>query len=123
MDTATGLTGYVAAELRTLKAKRRPSPTFEDLSDTTSIPKDSLKRYFNGHRPIPMDVLDAVAESFGTTAWQVIYDAEAERARELPSNVTPLRKGLPTEDQASELGMVADVDVTEVSEFDTGDDE
>jgi hypothetical protein len=119
------LTSYVAAELRSLKSKRRPSPTFDDLELATDIPKDSLKRYFNGHRSIPMDVLDAVAEAFGTRTWQVIFDAERERsaANGRGSNVTPLHKSVPTEAQARELGAVADEDVTEVNEFDTGDDQ
>lgn len=79
MDTESGLTAYVAAELRMLRSRPRPALTFDALADGTGVAKASLKRYFNGHRPIPMDVLDQVAEALGSTAWQIIYDAEVAR--------------------------------------------
>ncbi len=123
MDTDKTLTEYIAEELRALRARPKGGVTFDELEERTGVAKASLKRYFNGHRPIPTDVIDAVAAAFDTNAWQIVRDAEAHRSKGR-SNVVPLRKSVPTEEEALELGAVAKDQVQEVDEFDgPGDDE
>ena len=124
MDTDKTLTEYIAEELRALRARPKGGVTFDELQDRTGVAKASLKRYFNGHRAIPTDVIDSVAAAFDTSAWQIVRDAEAHRTKDARSNVVPIRKSVPTEEEALELGAVAKDQVQEVDEFDgPGDDE
>lgn len=60
----------VAAELRAERSRLRVS--FPDLAERTGIPRNTLLRYLNGQRDIPMPAFGRIARALGIDAGEML---------------------------------------------------
>ncbi|GAB2702605.1 transcriptional regulator with XRE-family HTH domain [Microbacterium marinum] len=66
----------VAADLRAARSRQRKS--FPEIADTTGIPRNTLLRYFNGQRDIPMPAFGRIARALNLPVGETL-DAIAQR--------------------------------------------
>lgn len=74
-------TTAVAAELRA--QRERLHMTFPALADTTGIPRNTLMRYLNGYRDIPLAAFGRIARALQLDASKLLDAVQADLQKKL----------------------------------------
>lgn len=72
----------IAAELRAERAAKTPRLTVEALGERAGLHKQTLLRYLNGTRDIPMPVFYDLAQALGVNPIELVERAERRLASE-----------------------------------------
>lgn len=77
---AEAYTAAVAAELRAARARLQMS--FPEIASATGIPRNTLLRYFNGQRDIPVPSFGRIARAMGLQPGELLDSVQAELAEQ-----------------------------------------
>jgi transcriptional regulator with XRE-family HTH domain len=75
-DYGHAFTQAVAAELRAERSRLRVS--YPDLAEASGIPRNTLLRYLNGQRDIPLPAFGRIARALELDAGQVLDAIQAQ---------------------------------------------
>lgn len=77
---AEAYTAALAAELRAARARLQMS--FPEIASATGIPRNTLLRYFNGQRDIPVPTFGRIARALSLSPGELLDSVQAQLAEQ-----------------------------------------